>query len=342
MSQGTEHHVEEAEHAQHAAHNPFDRKVALSMAIVAAALASVTLLSHRSHNEVTVMKTEESDAWNFYQAKKNRGDKYAADAELLAALSKETSDSEAGGKKRQSLSRNGKTRQRAMTRTRKNARRRRRDFNTTATSPTAAATFRPGRTGDRTGFGPLFRGLLAKRHSFWIIGILVAHGLHRGDGRFLRGTATAFAPCDLLRLEGCRPRIGLAAAVRFHERLHAQSDKDAAQNRHRRGTDAGCSRHVHSLGEFVEEASGSGEKAQHADDGRRVHGVFAETLLLRYRPENNEYHAHAGRDQGGGMLHARGEKAVKSKNGKQDSKNDGCIRHIIPLMSVKRIMQCLF
>ena len=37
MSQGTEHHVEEAEHAAHAAHNPFDRKVALSMAIVAAA-----------------------------------------------------------------------------------------------------------------------------------------------------------------------------------------------------------------------------------------------------------------------------------------------------------------
>jgi hypothetical protein len=98
MSQGTEHHVEEAEHAQHAAHNPFDRKVALSMAIVAAALASVTLLSHRSHNEVTVKKTEESDAWNYYQAKKNRGYMYAADAELLEALSKDAPDSEAGGK----------------------------------------------------------------------------------------------------------------------------------------------------------------------------------------------------------------------------------------------------
>ena len=98
MSQGTEHHVEEAEHAQHAARDPFDRRVALSMAIVAAALASVTLLSHRSHNEVTVMKTEESDAWNYYQAKKNRGYMYAADAELLEALSKEAPGSEAGGK----------------------------------------------------------------------------------------------------------------------------------------------------------------------------------------------------------------------------------------------------
>jgi hypothetical protein len=98
MSQGTEHHVEEAEHAQHAARDPFDRRVALSMAIVAAALASVTLLSHRSHNEVTVMKTEESDKWNYYQAKKNREYMYAADAELLAALSKEAPDGEAGGK----------------------------------------------------------------------------------------------------------------------------------------------------------------------------------------------------------------------------------------------------
>ncbi len=88
MSEGTEHHLEEAEHAQHAAHNPFDRKVALSMAIVAAALASVTLLSHRSHNEVQVKKTEESDKWNYYQAKKNRGYMYAADAELLEALAK--------------------------------------------------------------------------------------------------------------------------------------------------------------------------------------------------------------------------------------------------------------
>ncbi|HBI43167.1 MAG TPA: hypothetical protein DDY78_09975 [Planctomycetales bacterium] len=98
MSQGTEHHVEEAEHAQHAARNPFDRRVALSMAIVAAALASVTLLSHRSHNEVTVKKTEESDAWNYYQAKKNRGYMYAADAELLEALDKEAGDSPRRGK----------------------------------------------------------------------------------------------------------------------------------------------------------------------------------------------------------------------------------------------------
>jgi hypothetical protein len=98
MSQGTEHHLEEAQHAQHAKHDPFDRRVALSMAIVAAALASVTLLSHRSHGEVQVKKTEESDQWNYYQAKKNREYMYAADADMLGALSKDAPDSEAGKK----------------------------------------------------------------------------------------------------------------------------------------------------------------------------------------------------------------------------------------------------
>jgi len=90
MSQGTEHHVEEAEHAQHAAHHPFDRRVAMTMAIVAAALACVTLLSHRAHNEVlqdqiTASKqiSKESDQWAYYQAKKNREYMYEADAALL-------------------------------------------------------------------------------------------------------------------------------------------------------------------------------------------------------------------------------------------------------------------
>lgn len=90
MSQGTEHHVEEAEHAQHAAHHPFDRRVAMTMAIVAAALACVTLLSHRAHNEVLQDQinsakqiSKESDQWAYYQAKKNREYMYEADAALL-------------------------------------------------------------------------------------------------------------------------------------------------------------------------------------------------------------------------------------------------------------------
>jgi hypothetical protein len=105
MSHGPEHHVEEAEHAQHAAHHPFDRRVAMTMAIVAAALACVTLLSHRAHNEVLQDQilaankiTEASDQWAYYQAKKNRGYMYEADAALLADVAKEpaASDGAAG------------------------------------------------------------------------------------------------------------------------------------------------------------------------------------------------------------------------------------------------------
>jgi Domain of unknown function (DUF4337) len=85
MAEGTEHHLEHAEHAQHAAHNPFDRKVATSMAIIAAALAGVTLLSHRGHNDVLRLQTEAninhtraSDMWGFYQAKNIRSHEFQA------------------------------------------------------------------------------------------------------------------------------------------------------------------------------------------------------------------------------------------------------------------------
>ncbi len=86
MPHGTDHHLEEAEHARHAAHQPFDRRVAVTMAIVAASLACVTLLSHRAHNESIAHQNDATNVWNRYQAKKNRGYMYAANAELLHAL----------------------------------------------------------------------------------------------------------------------------------------------------------------------------------------------------------------------------------------------------------------
>lgn len=79
MSHGPEHHLEEAEHAQHAAHTPFDRRVALTMAIIAAMLACVTMLSHRAHNETLQNQiksndniTERANIFSYYQSKKNR------------------------------------------------------------------------------------------------------------------------------------------------------------------------------------------------------------------------------------------------------------------------------
>src|SRR5438445_140893 len=58
MAEGTEKHLEHAEHARHAAHDPFDRRVAMTMAIVAAVLACVTMLSHRSHNETLRLQSD--------------------------------------------------------------------------------------------------------------------------------------------------------------------------------------------------------------------------------------------------------------------------------------------
>jgi len=57
------------EHAAHAAHNPSMAPVSLSMAILAVAVAVVTLLSHRAHTEEVVLQSRANDQWAYYQAK---------------------------------------------------------------------------------------------------------------------------------------------------------------------------------------------------------------------------------------------------------------------------------
>ena len=84
----------------HEVHSPFDRRVAMTMAIVAALLAAVTMLSHRAHTETLRLQaeanrlqteadidhTKASDQWSYYQAKKNRQYLYEACADLLTVL----------------------------------------------------------------------------------------------------------------------------------------------------------------------------------------------------------------------------------------------------------------
>jgi Domain of unknown function (DUF4337) len=72
-------HLEHAEHEEHNISDPFNRKVAVSMAIVAAILAGVSMLGHRAHNDTLRLQTEagkfrvlESDKWSQYQAKRMR------------------------------------------------------------------------------------------------------------------------------------------------------------------------------------------------------------------------------------------------------------------------------
>jgi hypothetical protein len=94
---------EEAEHASHHAHDPFDKRVALTMVVIAALLAAVKVLGHRTHNdtlsyqikagaahsEANVHHTLETDQWNFYQAKKMRQHMYESQSEMLASLTPE-------------------------------------------------------------------------------------------------------------------------------------------------------------------------------------------------------------------------------------------------------------
>jgi hypothetical protein len=76
---GTHEHLEHAEHAEHAAHSTFDRKVAMTVAIIAAVLAGAAMLGHRKHNDTLIHKTQkgqlevkETNTWAQYQSKRLR------------------------------------------------------------------------------------------------------------------------------------------------------------------------------------------------------------------------------------------------------------------------------
>ena len=93
---GVHEHLEHAEHAQHHAHSSFDRRVAMSMAIVAAILAGVSMYGHRKHNEVLVLKTESaqyevksSNGYAWYQSTKSRQQEYILNSALLISTIKE-------------------------------------------------------------------------------------------------------------------------------------------------------------------------------------------------------------------------------------------------------------
>ena len=49
--------------------DPFGQRIGVLAAIIAVFLAAVTIMSHRSHTEAVIYKTEANDKWAFYQAK---------------------------------------------------------------------------------------------------------------------------------------------------------------------------------------------------------------------------------------------------------------------------------
>jgi hypothetical protein len=74
--------TEIAEHV----HRPIDRLIGVTMAIVAALLAVVTLMGHRLHTEEVVLQTKAADGWAYYQAKNSRYHMYATDAQLASLI----------------------------------------------------------------------------------------------------------------------------------------------------------------------------------------------------------------------------------------------------------------
>lgn len=74
---------EGVEHANKAG----EKKIGLTMTIVAVFLAIATLLSHRTHTEEGLLQGKIVDQWNFYQAKHIRAHEYGAFAEIAALIS---------------------------------------------------------------------------------------------------------------------------------------------------------------------------------------------------------------------------------------------------------------
>src|SRR6476661_11200240 len=50
--------------------DPRGQKVGVLAALLAVALAMVTIASHRAHTEGVLLKTESNDRWSFYQSKR--------------------------------------------------------------------------------------------------------------------------------------------------------------------------------------------------------------------------------------------------------------------------------
>lgn len=78
------------EHAEHAAHSgePFNKRVAATMAIIAAGLAVVGVLGQMGVTEELLMQQKASDQWAYYQAKSIRRYESEVARDVFQALDK--------------------------------------------------------------------------------------------------------------------------------------------------------------------------------------------------------------------------------------------------------------
>jgi hypothetical protein len=96
----TQEHLEHVEHAQHHTLSSFDRRVAVTVAIIATVLAGISMDGHRKHNEVLQLHSESnrlrtqaaaqrvvsSNLFAWYQSKKNRQTQYEVSIPLAEGL----------------------------------------------------------------------------------------------------------------------------------------------------------------------------------------------------------------------------------------------------------------
>ena len=77
---------QELAEAAEKARRPEQKQVGITMAVVAVLLAITTMLGHRAYTEEVLLQTRSNDQWDYYQAKNNRSEMYAADAELALLM----------------------------------------------------------------------------------------------------------------------------------------------------------------------------------------------------------------------------------------------------------------
>lgn len=84
----------EIHHEEGHAPDPFGQRVGVLAAVLAVALAVVTIASHRAHTAAVVAKAEENDQWSYYQSKKLKQHSLELETDLLTLLGPKNADVE--------------------------------------------------------------------------------------------------------------------------------------------------------------------------------------------------------------------------------------------------------
>ena len=72
--------------AEGSEHDPTGQKIGALTAVLAVALAVVSIASHRAHTNAVVLKSEANDQWSFYQSKRIKFHSLELGADLVSVL----------------------------------------------------------------------------------------------------------------------------------------------------------------------------------------------------------------------------------------------------------------